>query len=323
MSISTSTPIRPGDPAEPLTLIVEASLDDGNRQDAIGALSDLSDRFPRSRTIRRTVLDVAVEDTFRRRLSIYVVDGLTKGIPSLFGDLKRLLDDEKRKEIVLQVLQSMKDNMEKGRTIDGDDIVSGSSSSGEGLSSAPQEEEAPTTYIWLLYLLAQVQLHFRSFDDALATIQLALSHTPVLPELWMIQARIHKRMGDIYAAEESMAAARALDGQDRFLNAKHVKYLLRIDEVQEAEKVATLFIRKDSVDALTDLIEMQCMWFLLEEAESYARQGNLGMALKRYMTIERLFSEIYEDEFEFHSYCMRKFTLRACVKCVPPASRLV
>jgi peptide alpha-N-acetyltransferase len=132
----------------------------------------------------------------------------------------------------------------------------------------------------------------------------------------MIQARIHKRMGDIYAAEESMAAARSLDGQDRFLNAKHVKYLLRIDEVQEAETVATLFIRKDSVDALTDLTEMQCLWFLLEEAESYARQGNLGMALKRYMTIERVFSEIYEDEFEFHSYCMRKFTLRACVKCV-------
>jgi len=83
---------------------------------------------------------------------------------------------------------------------------------------------------------------------------------------------------------------------------------------------------------LADLIDMQCLWFLLAEGDSFRRQGKYNLALKRYHTIEKvcsdnpsrdlsdadhviqIFSEIHEDEFEFHQYCMRKFTLRACVK---------
>jgi peptide alpha-N-acetyltransferase len=202
---------------------------------------------------------------------------------------------------MLHVLQSMRDSIESGKTIEGDDVDTSS-------------EESPTTYIWLLYLIAQVYLHLSQFQTALQTIDVALSHTPVLPELWMIKARAHKRSGDIYAAEDAMATARSLDGQDRFLNGKHVKYLLRIDAIEEAESTAGLFTRKDASSPLQDLTDMQCMWFLVEEAEAYKRKGDLGMALKRYHTIEKIFSEIYEDEFDFHAYCMRKFTLRACVK---------
>ena len=264
-------------------------------------LSGLSDRFPRNRTIRRLVLDVATEETFRKRLSTYVVDGLNKGIPSLFSELKGLLQDPSKRNIMLHVLQSMRDSIESGKTIEGDDVDTSS-------------EESPTTYIWLLYLIAQVYLHLSQFQTALQTIDVALSHTPVLPELWMIKARAHKRSGDIYAAEDAMATARSLDGQDRFLNGKHVKYLLRIDAIEEAESTAGLFTRKDASSPLQDLTDMQCMWFLVEEAEAYKRKGDLGMALKRYHTIEKIFSEIYEDEFDFHAYCMRKFTLRACVK---------
>lgn len=175
-------------------------------------------------------------------------------------------------------------------------------------------EEAPTTYVWLLYLLAQIQLHLQSYDEALKTIEAAMQHTPVLPELWMTKARTLKRSGDVLAAEEAMATARFLDGQDRYLNGKHVKYLLRMDDVKKAEEIAGLFTRKDAESPLQDLTDMQCMWFLSEEGHSYRRQGNFGLALKRYHTIERIFSEMYEDEFDFHGYCMRKFTLRACIK---------
>lgn len=130
----------------------------------------------------------------------------------------------------------------------------------------------------------------------------------------MTKARILKRSGDLLAAEEAMSTARFLDGQDRYLNGKHVKYLLRIDEITKAEETAGLFTRKDAESPLQDLTDMQCLWFLLEEGNSYRRQGNLGMALKRYHNVEKIFAEIYEDEFDFHAYCMRKFTLRACIK---------
>lgn len=278
------------------------AIDDTNRSEAIAVLSGLCDRFPRNRTIRRLVLTVASGEVFRKRLTTYVVDGLNKGIPSLFSDLKSLLADEEKRGAVLAVLEGMRASVEGGSTIDGD---------GDG---DPAGEEAPTTYLWLLYLLAQTYLHLGNFAASQSTMSTALAHTPVLPELWMVQARLHKRTGDVLLAEDAMGRARALDGQDRFLNGKHVKYLLRADEIEQAEAVAGLFTRKDAPSALQDLTDMQCTWFLLEEAKAFERKGDRGMALKRYNTLERVFAEIREDEFDFHAYSMRKFTLRAYVK---------
>lgn len=59
----------------------------------------------------------------------------------------------------------------------------------------------------------------------------------------MMKARILKRGGDPLGAMESMEAARALDGQDRFLNSKGAKYLLRADKVKEAEACVGLFTK--------------------------------------------------------------------------------
>ncbi|CAM9233198.1 unnamed protein product, partial [Lampetra planeri] len=47
--------------------------------------------------------------------------------------------------------------------------------------------------------------------------------------------------------------------------------------------------------AMENLNEMQCMWFQCHE-------------------IERHFAEITDDQFDFHTYCMRKMTLRAYVQ---------
>lgn len=48
-----------------------------------------------------------------------------------------------------------------------------------------------------------------------------------------------------------MKEARALDGQDRFLNSKTAKYLIRADEVDEAEKVCGLFTKVRSVSCVS------------------------------------------------------------------------
>jgi len=37
--------------------------------------------------------------------------------------------------------------------------------------------------------------------------------------------------------------------------------------------------------APADLTEMQCLWFLQEEGDSYRRNGTLAMALKRYQSL--------------------------------------
>ena len=59
---------------------------------------------------------------------------------------------------------------------------------------------------------------------------------------------------------------------------------------------------------------MQCMWFGIECAAAHQRRGEIGEALHKCHQIERNFSEIVEDQFDFHTYCMRKVTLCAYIK---------
>lgn len=64
---------------------------------------------------------------------------------------------------------------------------------------------------------------------------------------------------------------------------------------------------------MENLNEMQCMWFQSECAQAFQRQGKYGDSLKKCHEIDRHFSEITEDQFDFHTYCMRKMTLRSYV----------
>ncbi len=39
-----------------------------------------------------------------------------------------------------------------------------------------------------------------------------------------------------------------------------------------------------------------------------------GKALKKLMAVDKHFADIMEDQFDFHSYCLRKMTLRAYLR---------
>lgn len=61
---------------------------------------------------------------------------------------------------------------------------------------------------------------------------------------------------------------------------------------------------------------MQCFWFINELAESYERQGNYAMALKYFHKVDKIFVDVYDDQFDFHSYSIRKCVLRAYVDMI-------
>lgn len=88
--------------------------------------------------------------------------------------------------------------------------------------------------------------------------------------------------------------------------------MLRANMVKEAEEICSKFTR-EGVTAMENLNEMQCMWFQTECALAYQRMGRWGDALKKCHEVDRHFSEIIEDQFDFHTYCMRKMTLRAYI----------
>ncbi|KAK8940316.1 hypothetical protein KSP40_PGU009307 [Platanthera guangdongensis] len=123
--------------------------------------------------------------------------------------------------------------------------------------------------------------------------------------------RILKNAGDLVAAAALADEARSMDLADRYLNSECVLRMLEADQVGLADKTAVLFT-KDG-DQHNNLHDMQCMWYELASGESYFRQGDLGRALKKFLAVEKHYADMTEDQFDFHSYCLRKMTLRAYV----------
>uniref|UniRef100_A0A8P4G579 N-alpha-acetyltransferase 15, NatA auxiliary subunit a n=1 Tax=Dicentrarchus labrax TaxID=13489 RepID=A0A8P4G579_DICLA len=147
---------------------------------------------------------------------------------------------------------------------------------------------------------------------ALEYINTAIDSTPTLIELFLIKAKIYKHAGNIKEAARWMDEAQALDTADRFINSKCAKYMLKAGLVKEAEEMCSKFTR-EGTSAVENLNEMQCMWFQTECALAYKDMNKFGEALKKCHEIERHFVEITDDQFDFHTYCMRKMTLRSYV----------
>lgn len=189
-----------------------------------------------------------------------------------------------------------------------------------------------------MYFLGQHYDHYRTRDTekALKFINEATALSPETVELHMTLARIHKHAGNLQKAMEKMDEARLLDIKDRYINTKCAKYQLRNDHNEDALKTMGLFTRVRTgpspfqrflqlltltnnmqIDALGgplgDLLEMQCVWFITEDGESYLRQGKLGLALKRFHAIWKIFDDWTEDQFDFHSFSLRKGQIRSYV----------
>jgi len=108
-----------------------------------------------------------------------------------------------------------------------------------------------------------------------------------------------------------------MDLKDRYINTKCAKYQLRNDQHSDAISTMGLFTRKEAVGGpLGDLLDMQCVWFITEDGESYLRQGKIALALKRFKAVYDIFETWQEDQFDFHSFSLRKGMVRAYVDMV-------
>ncbi|KAI6134782.1 NMDA receptor-regulated protein 1-domain-containing protein [Pisolithus croceorrhizus] len=262
-------------------------LDEESRTKALELLSDFSVHFPKAYAPRQLALTVAQDDKFRELVQPYIEMALSKGIPSLFSDLKKLYGNPFKCQAIEEIVEDIR------------------ASSLVDQASPPE----PAEYLWTLYFLAQHYSFLGRHQKALEILNLAVEHTPTLPELYMTRAKLLKRAGDPYGAVRSMDEARKLDGQDRFINTKSGKYRLRAGMVDEAEEIFGLFTRKGAATPGADLTEMQALHYLVEVGDAYRRIGKLNLALKKYYAIQKVFEAFREDQYDFHQYSIRKTIL--------------
>lgn len=233
-------------------------------------------------------------------MSEYLQRNLRKGVPPLFVNVRSLYKNSENVSIIEQLLFEYLDNL----------IPIGH------FTKANQEEgmerEPASALLWTYYFLAQHYDYLRNTEKALEYINLAIDHTPTLIELFVCKGRIYKHAGDPNEAYKWLDEAQSLDTADRYINSKCAKYMLRANKIKDAEEICAKFTR-EGVSAMENLNEMQCMWFQTESAMAYQRLEQWGESLKKCHEVDRHFSEIIEDQFDFHTYCIRKVTLRSYV----------
>ncbi|XP_074583808.1 N-terminal acetyltransferase A complex auxiliary subunit NAA15 [Curcuma longa] len=254
----------------------------------------LEEQYGSSSAVKRIPLDFLEGENFREATDNYVRPLLTKGVPSLFSDLSPLYDQKGKASILEELFLYLEDSLKS-----------------TGCFPGSSNKEPPSTIMWTMFLVSQHYDRRGQHLLALVKIDEAIAHTPTVIDLYSIKGRILKHAGDLPAAAALADEARSMDLADRYLNSECVTHMLEADQVALAEKTAVLFT-KDG-DQHNNLHDMQCMWYELASGESYSRQGDLGHALKNFLAVEKHYSDITEDQFDFHSYCLRKMTLRSYV----------
>lgn len=270
-------------------------------------LPQLLEKFPRSHVIPLLQLQYSQGQNFKKLQKAYLIKNFQRGVPSLFKNLRHVLMDASKYDIIFTTATEYLQTLLKSKT------------------------ELPTTLIWVRYFISQVHDDRREYQLALDSLNLAIVHSPTVVELFMAKAKIYKHAGDLNSAMEWMNQARELDLQDRYVNSKCTKYMINNNQIRLAEKTISLFTNAASAlkpdapkddNPNPDLIEMQCMWYSTAIGKSYKSTGDYGLALKSFHQVEQHFVDIYDDQFDFHAYGLRKMTLRAYVDMVRSLDRL-
>jgi peptide alpha-N-acetyltransferase len=165
--------------------------------------------------------------------------------------------------------------------------------------------EPPIALLWALYLKSHLLEMSGNLQEAMNCIDECIEHTPTAIDMYTKKARLFKKMGDYEQAKATMDEARELDLQDRYLNNKATKYLLRSNHVTTAMSTIAMFTKHDG-DPQKILHDLQCNWYEIELAEAYSRIKIWGLALKNFSAIKKHFNDYFDDLFDFHGYCIRK-----------------
>ncbi|KAL9646314.1 hypothetical protein ABK040_014467 [Willaertia magna] len=190
----------------------------------------------------------------------------------------------------------------------------------EKLNELENNKEDPTIVLWVYIYLSQHYLYLKNYKLSLQYINKAIEHTPTLIENYMILAKIYKNLNLNHLASENMELARHMDLSDRYLNTKSTKYLLRDNNIIKANEVIGIFakhpIYKDEEPSEqkhyhnTNIHYMQGMWFENECGDSHFRKLEFNLAIRHYYFVIQHFNEIKEDQYDFHTYSLRKNVIR-------------
>ncbi|KAJ2856142.1 hypothetical protein J3B02_001773 [Coemansia erecta] len=268
----------------------------GDEDAVLDVVHTLQQQFPSSSTLRFMPLTFCSGENFIKAADSVAKHALRKGIPSLFTSMKTLYGNQAKTKALGELLEGYSVQLRDTKRL-----------------SDSTDDEAASVLMWCIFYLAQHWDYHGDHERALQLIDEDIKTSPETVELYTVKAKILKHAGDIRGARDTMDFARQMDLKDRYVNTKAVKYMLRNDDVVEAEKNMVLFVRDDAAHKIQEIVDTQAIWYMRERGHAYRRLGDIGRALKQYHQVLSSFDTYRTDEYDFHSYSLRKVTMRAYV----------
>lgn len=267
--------------------------------------------YQKSKAALRIPMNLVDGERFRSSLDIYIRKGLVKGVPSLCKELSSflLIEQDGKYEIASDPVD-IKQHSKYSLICELVDGYISTLKSTNKLLSDDEYEEPPSTELWTLYLRAGFHELAAEYSEGIAVLDQLLEHTPTAVDAYELKARLLKAAGDIELAVEVIDHGRDLDRQDRYINNQTTKYMLEAGMEKEALERISMFTKHEG-NPEVNLYEMQCSWYELGLGACLAEKKEWGKALKKYSAVVKHFDDFHEDQFDFHSYCVRKVTLRA------------
>jgi len=291
------------------------ALTDEEEEAVTTFFEELQKEYPRSDSLRRLLLHFITGDRFAKMLDEYLRSRLRKGIPSLFRMMRPLYFQAGKQEEIEKLLLRYTKCLQE-------DLPWFGPSVGGSETATEDVEEPPSSLLFTYMVLADHYDFAGNTVKALEYCNAAIDHTPTLVEIYACKAKIYRHAGDLVESAKWFDEVRQMDLADRFLNTQHVRALLRIDDTQQGMEKALLFSKEPDSPEAANLHDMQCMWYESAVGRSYCRQRKHGKALKKFNETFKHFSDIAEDQFDFHNYCLRKTTLKAYVAMLRMQERL-
>ena len=278
-----------------------------------------TEKVTSSQPAEKILLGLYEGDLLKEKLTDFLLKGIQRGFPALYNDVCSLImipdvvggnparkvyatdACDLRRHPIMTLVLSIVDGFIANLTVNG---------TFDNSPGADAATAVPTCLMWALFLRCHLLGMLGRLPDALADIEAGIAHTPTSLDCLYKRARILKLCGDFQGAALAMDYCRSLDLQDRYVNNKATKYFLRADKIPEAKETIAMFTKHDG-DPEQSLNYIQCIWYTQETGESYIRTDNGKMALKKFYAVEEFFDTFVDDQFDFHSFSIRKSTLRA------------
>ncbi|KCV69885.1 hypothetical protein H696_03352 [Fonticula alba] len=282
-----------------------------------GLYAELAQRRPRSQLVRHLQLTSSTGADFARQLATGVVAGIRRCVPSTFNSLKaRLYVDAESRTITETLVTDLLRSSEAGGRLQSSLLPAG--------EEKADFSEPASSRLWVLYFAANHYAAVLDLERALELVDLAIAHTPTLPDLYILKGKLLKSCGDLKGAMAASTYAFDLDKQDRYLNTEACKISLEAGDLAHAEKLIENFTRADpdGASVLKSLDQLQFSWFSTLAGKALLKDRQAYKALARFRQVHRIYLEFWDDQLDFHTYCLRKMTLRAYASLISYENRI-